>query len=86
MLAVFHHGQEFFDSQPDHFDQLDRKVCAQSPDKFGLVAQGRIVTAGFPNASIAPHEILSAFRQAADVPEVVGRESALEDGADEIRF
>jgi hypothetical protein len=44
------------------------------------------VVAGFPHTSIAPHEILPTFRQAADVPQVIGREFALEDGPDEIFF
>jgi hypothetical protein len=50
------------------------------------MAKRRIVIAGFPYASIASHEILSTFRQAADVPEIVGWECVLENGLDEIFF
>jgi hypothetical protein len=50
------------------------------------MAKRRIVIADFPYASIAPHEILSTFRQSADVPEIIGGECALENGPDEILF
>ena len=50
------------------------------------MAKRRIVIAGFPYASIASHEILSTFRQAADVPEIVGWECVLGNGLDEIFF
>ena len=55
-------------------------------DELGAMAKRRIVIAGFPYASIASHEILSTFRQAADVPEIVGWECVLGNGLDEIFF
>jgi hypothetical protein len=65
---------------------MDGKVRAQSSDELGAMAKRRIVIAGFPHASIASHEILSTFRQSADVTEIIGWECTLENGPDEILF